>query len=58
MKLESVAKLDKRNKTTPKYFDDDLISEHCDAIAIFPIFGQFEAIRILDTYSINLKYFN
>ena len=58
MKLISVAKLDKRNKKTSKYFDDDLISEHCDVIAIFPIFGQFGAIRILDAYSVKLKYFN
>ena len=58
MKLGSVAKLDKRNKTTSKHFDDDLISENCDVIAIFPIFGQFGAIPILGAYSVKLKYFN
>ena len=39
MKLGQVTKLVKKNKTTPKYFDDDVISENCDAIAIFPIYG-------------------
>ena len=37
MKLGRVTKLDKRNKTTSKKFDDDFILENCDAIAIFPI---------------------
>ena len=36
MKLAPVNKLDKRNKTTPKKFDGDVI---------FPIYGQFGAIR-------------
>ena len=45
MKLTPVTKIDKRNKTTPKRFDDDVISKNCDAIAIFPIYGQFGAIR-------------
>ena len=58
MKLGSVAKLDKRNKTISKYFDDDLISKHCDVIAIFPISGQFGAIPILGVYSVKFKYFN
>ena len=39
MKLEPVTELDKRNK-----FDDDVMSENCDVIAIFPIYGQFGAI--------------
>ena len=38
MKLGPVTKLDKRNKTTSKKFDDDVISENCDVIAIFPIY--------------------
>ena len=44
MKLGPVTKLDKRNKTTSKKFDDDVMSENCDVIAIFPIYGQFGAI--------------
>ena len=49
MKLGRVTKLDKRNKTTSKKFDDDFILENCDAIAIFPIYGQFGAIRKPDS---------
>ena len=49
MKLRPVTKLDKRNKTTSKKFDDDVISTNCDVIVIFPIFGQFGAIRKLDS---------
>ena len=47
MKHGPVTKLDKRNKTSKK-FDDDVMPGNCDAIAIFPIYGQFEAIRKLD----------
>ena len=49
MKLGSVTKPVKRNKTTSKIFDDDVMSERCDVIAIFPIYGQFVAIRKLDS---------
>ena len=35
MKLRPLTKLDKRNKTTSKKFDDDVILENCDAIVIF-----------------------
>ena len=45
MKLGPVTKLDKRNKTTSKKIDDDVISENCDVIVIFRIFGQFGAVR-------------
>ena len=44
MKLEPVAKLDKRNKTMSKKFDSGVMSKNCDVIAIFPIYGQFGAI--------------
>ena len=44
MKLGPVTKLDKRNKTTLKKFDDDVISETFDVIVIFPIYGQFGAV--------------
>ena len=44
MKLGPVTKLDKKNKTTSKKFDYDVMSENCDVIVIFPIYGQFGAI--------------
>ena len=44
MKLGPVPKLDKRNKTTSKKFDDDVMSENCDVIVIFQIFCQFGAV--------------
>ena len=55
MKLGPVTKLDKRNKTTSKKFDDDVISENCDVIAIFSIYGQFGAIRKPDSGCIVCK---
>ena len=45
MKLTSITKLDKRNKTTSKKFVDDVMSENCEVIVIFPIYDQFGAIR-------------
>ena len=45
MKLGPVNKLDKRNKATSKKFDYDVMSAICDVIVIFPIYGQFQAIR-------------
>ena len=44
MKLGPVPKLDKRKKATSKKFDDDVMSENCDAIVIFQIFCQFGAV--------------
>ena len=44
MKLGAVTKLDKRNKTTSKKFDDDVILANWDVIVIFLIYGQFGAI--------------
>ena len=49
MKIGPVTKLDKRNKTTPKKFEGGVMSDYCDAIVIFPIFGQFGAIRRADS---------
>ena len=49
MKLGSVTKLYKRNKTASKKFDDDVLSEKCDLIAIFPIYGQFGAFQKPDS---------
>ena len=41
MKLGPVTKLDKKNKTTSKKFDDHIMSENWDVIVICPIYGQF-----------------
>ena len=44
MKHGPITKLDKRNKTTAKKFDVDIMSENCDLIIIFRIFDQFGAV--------------
>ena len=44
MKLGPVTKLNKRNKTTSKKFDDAVMLGSCDVIVIFWIFGQFGAV--------------
>ena len=49
MKLGQVTKLDKKNKTTTEKVDDDIMSKNCDAIVIFPIYGQFGASREPDS---------
>ena len=38
MNLGPVTKFDKKNKITSKKFDDDVMSENYDVIAIFPIY--------------------
>ena len=55
MKLGPVTKLYKRNKTTSKNFDDDIMSENCDVNFIFPIYDLFGAIRKLDSGRIVCK---
>ena len=45
MKFGPVTKLDKRNKKMSKKIHDDAMSETSDVIDIFPIYGQFGAIR-------------
>ena len=45
MKLGPVTKLDQRNTTTSKDFDDDVIWTNCDVTIFFPIYGQFASIR-------------
>ena len=57
MKLGPVTKIDKRNKTTSKKFDDEVVSVNCDVIVIFPIYGQTEAIRKLDSGRIVCKIY-
>ena len=49
MKLGSVTKLDKINKSTSIKFFDDVISKNCDVIAIFLIYGKFGAVRKPDS---------
>ena len=49
MKLGPVTKLDKRNKTRSKKFDEDVMSGNCDVIVIFQIFSQFGAVRRPDS---------
>ena len=41
MKLGPVAKLDKRNTTMSRKIDNVAVLTSCDAIVIFPIYGQF-----------------
>ena len=55
MKFGPVTKLDKRNKATSEKFDAGLILENCDGIVIFPIYGQFGAIRMQDSGGIVCK---
>ena len=44
MKLRSLTKLNKKNKTTTKKFDDDFMSEYRDVIATLSIYSQFGEI--------------
>ena len=48
MKLGPVTKPDKKNKTTSKKFDVDVMSENGNVI-IFRIFGQFGAVQRPDS---------
>ena len=45
MKLGPVTKMDKRNMTTSKKPDVDVMSVNCNVAVFFPIYGQFAAIR-------------
>ena len=49
MELGPVTKLFKREKIPSKNLDDDVMSENCDVIAIFVIFGQFGPIWKVDS---------
>ena len=55
MKLGQVTKLDESKNSTTKKFDDDVMSANCETIVIFPIHGQFGAIRELDSERIVYK---
>ena len=59
IKLGPVTKLDKRNKTTSKIFEDDVTSKDCDVIVIFGIFDQFGAVRRPDSgHKVCKSYFS
>ena len=45
MRLGPVTKLDRRNKTTSKKYDNNIMSVNCGVIVIFLIYSQFGAIR-------------
>ena len=49
MKFGPVTKIDMRNTTTSKNLEDEMMSENCDVIFIFTIYGQFGAIRKPDS---------
>ena len=55
MKLGPLTKLDKRNKRMSKKIDDDVMSANCDVIIVFPIYGQFGAIRKPDSGRMSVK---
>ena len=55
MKLGPVTKLDKKNKTTSKKIDDDVMSGICDVIVIFPNYSQFGPIQKPDSGRIVCK---
>ena len=56
MKYGSVTKLDKRNNV--KKNDAEVMSANYDVIVIFPIYGQFEAIRKPDSGRTDCKTFS
>ena len=45
MKFGPVTKCDQRNKAISKKIDHEFMSENCDVIVIFPIYGQPGTIR-------------
>ena len=55
MKLEPVTKIDKKNKTRSKKRGNDVMSENCDVIAIFPIYHQSGAMGKPDSGCIVCK---
>ena len=55
MKPGPVTKLDKRNIATSKKIDDDVMPASCDINVIFPFYGQFGAIRKIDSRFIVCK---
>ena len=55
MKLGSVTKFNKRNKTTSNKFGEYVKSKNCEVIVIFPVYGQFGIFWIPDSRRIVCK---
>ena len=55
MKLGLVTKAGKKSKSNLTKIDDDAVSENCDVIVIFTIYGQFGAIPNADSGDIACK---
>ena len=55
MKLGPITKPDKKNKTTSKRIDDDVILANFNVIVIFSIYGLFAAMRKADSRRIACK---
>ena len=55
MKLGPVTKIDKKNKTTSKKIDDDIMSENCNVIAIFPVYSLLPPTHLKISKQKNLK---
>ena len=49
MRLGPVTKLEKKNKTTSRKLDVDVMSENHDVIVVFRLFVQFGAVRRPDS---------
>ena len=45
MKLRPITNIDRRDKAMSKKFENYVMAANCDVIVIFPIDGQFRAIR-------------
>ena len=58
MKLEIVTKIDKRHTATLQKSDNDVMSAKYDVIVVFPIYGQFGAIRKPDFGGMSCKIWN
>ena len=58
MKLRSVTKIDKRNKTTSKKFDDGVMSEILTSLSFFGVLANLEQSggRIPDTESAEVMF--
>ena len=49
-----VTKIDKRNMAMSKKFDKGVMSANCEVILIFPIYGKFGAIHLVDNGTSNV----
>ena len=48
MKFGPITKIDKRNTSTSKKFDDDFMLIDCNVIVFFLVYGKFAAIQRSD----------